>query len=63
MDILLWPTECVLFYFKIIFRMSFTVGKGIVNLLGLRGYIFFKISIGVTGILGISLRSLANVSI
>ena len=63
MEILSWPTECVLLDFKIILRISLIVGIGIIKVLGLWGNIFFKISMGVTGTLGISLRNLAIVSI
>ena len=51
------PTEFLLFDFNIIFLMSDTCGRGMVNVLFILEYMFFRMSMGDTGICGIlSLR-------
>ena len=55
-EMLSCPTECLHFDFLIICVMSAIVGIGMVNSDCALGYIFFSISIGVTGMLGILLQ-------
>ena len=55
-EMLSWPVECFDFDFLIICVMSVIVGIGMVKFGCALGYIFFNISMGVTGILGILLQ-------
>ena len=51
------PTEFLLFDFNVIFLMSDTCGREMVNVLFTLGYMFFRMSMGDTGICGmLSLR-------
>ena len=52
-EMLSWPTEFLLLDFNIIFLMSEMCAKGIVNMLFTLGYMFLRMSMGDTGILGI----------
>ena len=52
-EMLSWPTEFLLFYFNIFFLMSEMWARGIVNVLFTLGYMFLRMSIGDTGMLGI----------
>ena len=51
------PTEFLLFDLRIIFLISDNCGRGMANVLFILGYMFFRMSMGDTGICGIlSLR-------
>ena len=57
MKMLSWPTDFLLLDFKMIFLMSDICGRRIVNVLLTLGYMFLRMSIGDTCILGmLSLR-------